>query len=70
MFVKVKREKRQQTGGCHLSSLLSAVQLNRVERLSVAQEKTSFNSSRGGLDSKNVSDVLRIEHTPSNGGRQ
>ncbi len=49
MFVNVKTEKRQQTNECHLSLLLSAVQLNRVQRLSVAQEKTCFNSSRGGL---------------------
>ncbi len=50
MFVNVKTEKRQQTNECHLSLLLSAMQLNRVQRLSVAQEKTYFNSSRGGLD--------------------
>ncbi len=50
MFVTVKTEKRQQTNECHLSLLLSAVQLNKVQRLSVAQEKTCFNSSRGGLD--------------------
>ena len=49
MFVNVKTEKRQQTNECHLSLLLSAVQLNKVQRLSVAQEKTCFNSSRGGL---------------------
>ncbi|NGX30364.1 MAG: hypothetical protein K940chlam4_01210, partial [Candidatus Anoxychlamydiales bacterium] len=47
MFVNVKAEKRQQTNECHLSLLLSAVQLNKVQRLSVAQEKTCFNSSRG-----------------------
>ncbi|NGX49413.1 MAG: hypothetical protein K940chlam5_01011, partial [Candidatus Anoxychlamydiales bacterium] len=28
MFVNVKTEKRQQTNECHLSLLLSAVQLN------------------------------------------
>jgi len=50
MFVNVKTEKRQQTNECHLSLLLSAMQLNKVKRLSVAQEKTCFNSSRGGLD--------------------
>ena len=50
MFVNVKTEKIQQTNECHLSLLLSAVQLNKVQRLSVAQEKTCFNSSRGGLD--------------------
>jgi hypothetical protein len=49
MFVNVKTEKRQQTNECHLSLLFSAVQLNKVQRLSVAQEKTCFNSSRGGL---------------------
>ncbi len=49
MFVNVKTEKRQQTNECHLSLLLSAAQLNKVQRLSVAQEKTCFNSSRGGL---------------------
>ncbi len=54
MFVNVKTEKRQQTNECHLSLLLSAVQLNRVQRLSVAQEKTCFNSSRGGLDGLSV----------------
>ncbi len=48
MLVAVKTEKRQQTNECHLSSLLSAVQLNKVQRLSVVQEKTCFNFSRGG----------------------
>ena len=48
MLVNVKTEKRQQTLECHPSSSLSAVQLNRVQRLSVAREKTCFNSSRGG----------------------
>jgi len=48
MFVNVKTEKIQQTNECHLSLLLSAVQLNKVQRLSVAQEKTCFNFSRGG----------------------
>ena len=70
MFVEVKKEKRQQTNGCHLSPLLSAVQLNRVETLSVAQEKTFFNSPRGGLDHFTVSNGEVIEHNSSNGGRQ
>ena len=48
MLVAVKIEKRQQTNECHLSLLLSAAQLNKVQRLSVAQEKTYFNFSRGG----------------------
>lgn len=48
MLVTVKTEKRQQTLGCHPSPLLSAVQLNRVQRLSVVQEKTCFNFSKGG----------------------
>ncbi|NGX43896.1 MAG: hypothetical protein K1060chlam3_00052 [Candidatus Anoxychlamydiales bacterium] len=49
MFVNVKTEKRQQTNECHLSLLLFSVQLNKVQKLSVAQEKTCFNSSREGL---------------------
>ncbi len=49
MFVDVKTEKRQQTAECHPSFALSAVHLNRVQRLSAAQEKTCFNPSRGGL---------------------
>ena len=69
MFVKVKKEKRQQTNECHLSSLLSAVQLNRVKRLSVAQKKTFLNSSRGGLDLSTVSNGRRFERNSSNGGR-
>ena len=48
MLVDVKTEKRQQTLECHPSSLLSAVQLNRVQRLSVVREKACFNSSKGG----------------------
>jgi len=48
MLVAVKTEKRQQTLECHPSSLLSAMQLNRVQRLSVAWEKTCFNFSKGG----------------------
>ncbi|NGX44143.1 MAG: hypothetical protein K1060chlam3_00306 [Candidatus Anoxychlamydiales bacterium] len=48
MLVAVKTEKRQQTNECHLSLLLSAMQLNKVQRLSFAQEKTCFNFSRGG----------------------
>jgi hypothetical protein len=70
MFVKVKKEKRQQTDGCHLSPLLSAVQLNRVQRLSVAQEKTFLNSSRGGLGISTVSSGRYFERNSSNGGRQ
>ena len=70
MFVEVRKEKRQQTNECHLSSLLSAVQLNRVQRLSVAQEKTFSNSPRGGLDRVVVSNNNAIEHNSSNGGRQ
>ena len=63
MFVNVKTEKIQQTNECHLSLLLSAVQLNKVQRLSVAQEKTCFNSSRGGLDDLLVSPTHSIvEH--------
>ena len=63
MFVNVKTEKRQQTNECHLSLLLSAVQLNKVQRLSVAQEKTCFNSSRGGLDDLLVIPTsLIVEH--------
>ena len=63
MFVNVKTEKRQQTNECHLSLLLSAVQLNKVQRLSVAQEKTCFNSSRGGLDDLSITPVgLIVEH--------
>lgn len=49
MFVDVKTEKRQQTNGCHLSPLLSAMQLNREETPSAVWEKTCFNPSRGGL---------------------
>ncbi len=48
MLVAVKTEKRQQTLEYHPSSLLSAMQLNRVQRLSVAWEKTCFNFSKGG----------------------
>lgn len=53
MLVTVKAEKRQHTLGCHPSPLLCAVQLNRgktqtLSVLSVAQEKTCFNFSRGG----------------------
>ncbi len=63
MFVNVKTEKRQQTNECHLSLLLSAVQLNKVQRLSVAQKKTCFNSSRGGLDDlSNTPAGLIVEH--------
>lgn len=70
MFVKVRKEKRQQTKGCHLSSLLSAMQLNRVQRLSVAQEKTFSNSTRGGLDLSALSKGGHFEHNSSNRGRQ
>ena len=63
MFVNVKTEKRQQTNECHLSLLLSAAELNKVQRLSVAQEKTCFNSSRGGLGNLLVSPTgLIVEH--------
>jgi len=48
MLVTVKTEKRQQTEECHPSSLLSAIQLNRVQRLSVVWKKTCFNPSKGG----------------------
>ena len=44
--------------------------LNRVQRLSVAQEKTFSNSPRGGLDRVVVSNNNAIEHNSSNGGRQ
>ena len=61
MFVVVRAKKRQQTLECRPSSLLSAAQLNRdfhlscrifdsgtrVFHLSVVQEKTCFNSSKG-----------------------
>ncbi|NGX52450.1 MAG: hypothetical protein KR126chlam5_00748 [Candidatus Anoxychlamydiales bacterium] len=63
MFVNVKTEQRQQTSECHLSLLLSAVQLNKVQRLSVAQEKTCFNSLRGGLDDLSITPAgLIVEH--------
>ena len=63
MLVAVKIEKRQQTNECHLNLLLSAVQLNKVQRLSVAQEKTCFNSSRGGLDDLSITPTgLIVEH--------
>lgn len=70
MFVDVKTEKRQQTLECHPSSLLSAVQLNREETLSVAWKKTCFNSSKGGLDYVVLLQESVIEHNSSNGGRQ
>ena len=70
MFVDVKTEKRQQTLECHPSSLLSAVQLNRVQRLSVVREKTCFNSSKGGLDFNCNLQSVKIEHNSGNGGRQ
>lgn len=71
MFAEVKKEKRQQTSECHLSSLLSAVQLNKEETLSVAQEKTFFNSSRGGLGNYCVTHYTAVaEHNSSNGGTQ
>ena len=75
MFVNVKTEKRQQTLECHPSSLISAVQLNRgktqiLSVLSVAWEKTCFNSSKGGLDQRIFLQDCLIEHNSSNGGRQ
>ena len=70
MFVNVKTEKRQQTNKCYLSLLLSAMQLNRVQRLSVAQEKTFSNSTRGGLDLHALSKGGHFEHNSSNRGRQ
>ena len=62
MLVNVKTEKRQQTLECHPSSLLSAVQLNKEETLSVAQEKTCFNFSKGGLDYFRNLQPKMIEH--------
>jgi hypothetical protein len=50
--------------------LLSAMQLNRVQRLSVAQEKTFSNSTRGGLDLSALSKGGHFEHNSSNRGRQ
>jgi hypothetical protein len=49
MFVNVMAEKRQQIDKYHLSLLLSVLQLNKIQRLSIAQEKTCFNSSIVGL---------------------
>ena len=69
MFVDVKTEKRQQTLECHPSSLISAVQLNRVQRLSVVWEKTCFNSSKGGLGNFKLLQFEIFEHYSSNGGR-
>ncbi len=62
MLINVKTEKRQQTLKCHPSFKLSAVQLNRVERLSVTQKKTCFNSSRGSLDIIDILQANYIEH--------
>lgn len=71
MFVKVRKEKRQQTNEYHLSSSLSAVQLNKEETLSVVREKTFSNSSKGSLDSFSISNANRpIERNSSNGGTQ
>ena len=46
MLVNVKTEKRQQTLECHPRSSLFAVQLNKVQRLSVAHEKKPVLTSR------------------------
>ncbi len=71
LFVEVKKEKRQQTTVCHLSTVHSAVQLNREETLSVEQEKTFFNSSRGGLVGCCMPHFTMInEHDSSNGDTQ
>lgn len=69
MLVDVKTEKRQQTLGCHPSPSLSAVQLNRVQRLSVVQEKTCFNSSKGSRIQL-LTPIVVGTHNSSNGGRQ
>lgn len=74
MLVNVKTEKRQHTLGCHPSPLLCAVQLNRDKTqtqsmLSVAQEKTCFNFSRGGRIPQ-VTPTLLDTHYFSNGGTQ
>jgi hypothetical protein len=71
LFVEVKKEKRQQTAVCHLSTVLSAVQLNRVETLSVEQAKTLLNSSRGGLVGCCMPHFAAVdEHNSRNGDTQ
>lgn len=65
MFVDVKTEKRQQTLECHPSSLLSAVQLNRVQRLSVARKKPVLTPRREVLKISFFSRNLFLSTTPA-----
>jgi hypothetical protein len=53
-LVTVKKKKNIQTSECHPSLLLSDLQLNRVQRLSVANFKTLLNSSREGRKQKKI----------------